>query len=259
MMMVMNKEQNRAERTERVCSAPFSTFAHRISLHQRSNFGSGSAVFLGSMPMKAMKATRPNCVNYNRCGRGAKGPRARFCTSCFRANAVLQGGKSSGNASASGSLGNAGNAGASGSLGNAGNASASGSLGNAGNASANRWKGGNVKKGRAKKSAGERSGVRRSAKKALVVKKKWLDLILAGLKTWEIRGRPTAKRGWIHLAESQAGGKLMGRALGEVSAAVQGGFQHPPQAPLCPQLGHGTIRHTLCLGPRRCREVREAV
>ena len=69
-----------------------------------------------------------------------------------------------------------------------------------------------MKKGRAKKSAGERSGVKRSAKKALVVKKKWLDLILAGLKTWEIRGRPTAKRGWIHLAESQAGGKLMGRA-----------------------------------------------
>ena len=39
-----------------------------------------------------------------------------------------------------------------------------------------------MKKGRAKKSAGERSGVKRSAKKALVVKKKWLDLILAGLK-----------------------------------------------------------------------------
>ena len=44
------------------------------------------------------------------------------------------------------------------------------------------------------------------------MKRKWLDLILAGFKTWEIRGRPTAKRGWIHLAESQAGGKLMGRA-----------------------------------------------
>ena len=68
-----------------------------------------------------------------------------------------------------------------------------------------------MKKGRIKKRAGKRSGVRRSAKRALVVKKKWLDLILAGRKTWEIRGSSTCKRGWIHLAESQAGGKLMGR------------------------------------------------
>ena len=63
-----------------------------------------------------------------------------------------------------------------------------------------------------KKRAGQRSGVRRSAKSALVVEKKWLDLILAGRKTWEIRGSSTSKRGQIHLAESQAGGKLMGRA-----------------------------------------------
>ena len=54
--------------------------------------------------------------------------------------------------------------------------------------------------------------MRRSAKRALIVKKKWLDLILAGQKKWEIRGSSTAKRGWIHFAESQAGGKLMGRA-----------------------------------------------
>ena len=66
--------------------------------------------------------------------------------------------------------------------------------------------------GKTKTTAGERSGVRRSAKQALVVKKKWLDLILVGRKTWEIRGTSTAKRGWIHFAESQAGGKLMGRA-----------------------------------------------
>ena len=63
-----------------------------------------------------------------------------------------------------------------------------------------------------KKSAGQRSGVRRSAKSALVVEKNGLDLILAGRKTWEIRGSSTSKRGQIHLAESQAGGKLMGRA-----------------------------------------------
>jgi len=75
---------------------------------------------------------------------------------------------------------------------------------------------GNVKKGKVKKDAckkaGMRSGLRRSATKALVVKKKWLDLILAGTKTWEIRGSSTSKRGWVHFAESQAGGKLRGRA-----------------------------------------------
>ena len=59
---------------------------------------------------------------------------------------------------------------------------------------------------------GKRSGIRRSATRALIVKKKWLDLIFAGRKTWEIRGNSTSKRGWIHFAESQAGGKLTGRA-----------------------------------------------
>ena len=44
------------------------------------------------------------------------------------------------------------------------------------------------------------------------MKKKRLDLILARQKKWEIRGSSTAKRGWIHFAESQAGGKLVGRA-----------------------------------------------
>ena len=54
--------------------------------------------------------------------------------------------------------------------------------------------------------------MKRSAKIALVVKKRWLDQILAGAKDWEIRGSSTARRGWIHFAESQAGGKLVGRA-----------------------------------------------
>ena len=54
--------------------------------------------------------------------------------------------------------------------------------------------------------------MKRSAKYALVVKKKWLDLILAGKKNWEIRGCSTKRRGWIHFAESLAGGKLAGRA-----------------------------------------------
>ena len=63
-----------------------------------------------------------------------------------------------------------------------------------------------------KRSAGRRSGKRRCAKYALVVKKKWLDKILSGEKTWEIRGCRTERRGWIHLAESHAGGKPVGRA-----------------------------------------------
>ena len=50
------------------------------------------------------------------------------------------------------------------------------------------------------------------AKSVLVVKKRWLDKILAGQKTWEIRQGPTAKRGWIHFAQSGSTGKLMGRA-----------------------------------------------
>ena len=179
-----------------------------------------------------MKAKRPNCANYNRCGRRARGPYARFCMSCFKANAAFKGSASSGNSrgnpgnagnsrgspgnagNASGSPGNAGNANAGGSLGNAGNASAGGSPGNAENASAggSPRNAGNAKRGKVKKSAGKRSGVRRSAKRALVVKKKWLDLVLEGRKTLEIRGSSTTKRGWIHFAESQAGGKLLGRA-----------------------------------------------
>ena len=85
------------------------------------------------------------CVNHKRCGNQAKGPRARYCAQCFRDNAARKGSLSSGNAKGKGSLGNAGN----------------------------------VQTGSVKKRAGERSGVRRSAKSALVVKKRWLDKILA--------------------------------------------------------------------------------
>ena len=192
---------------ERVCNGRF-RYTKRVGKLQRAVFhlcaerGSMFSVAIPPMFFRALQpfwpgpcsifcsmpteAPRPNCVNYNRCGRRAKGPRARFCTSCFRANAVLLGGASAGNTSANRWRG--------------------------GNTSADRrWLGGNTKKGRVKKQAGARSGVRRSAKKALVVKKQWLDLILAGRKTWEIRGSSTAKRGWIHLAESQAGGIFFSR------------------------------------------------
>ncbi len=59
---------------------------------------------------------------------------------------------------------------------------------------------------------GMRSGMRRTAKIALVIKRTWLKKIFAGEKDWEIRGRRTLRRGWIHLAESGAGGKLVGIA-----------------------------------------------
>ena len=54
--------------------------------------------------------------------------------------------------------------------------------------------------------------MKRCAKFALVVKQHWLDKIFAGEKDWEIRGCPSMRRGWIHLAQSKAGGTLAGRA-----------------------------------------------
>ncbi len=54
--------------------------------------------------------------------------------------------------------------------------------------------------------------MRRLTKIALVVKRPWLMKIFAGEKDWEIRGSRTLRRGWIHLAESGAGGKLVGSA-----------------------------------------------
>ena len=159
-----------------------------------------------------MKVMKPNCKNFRRCGRRARSIHAKFCEPCFKINAARTGRKSSGNTGAKGSIGNVGNSQAQGKSGNAGNLQ--GNPDNAGNPQARGKSGnaGNVKIGAVKKRAGKRSGVRRSAKRALVIKKKWLDLILDGRKTWEIRGSSTAKRGWVHLAESKAGGKLVGRA-----------------------------------------------
>jgi hypothetical protein len=39
----------------------------------------------------------------------------------------------------------------------------------------------------------------------LLIKKEPLAKILAGTKTWEIRGKTTARRGWIALIESKSG------------------------------------------------------
>ena len=54
--------------------------------------------------------------------------------------------------------------------------------------------------------------MKRKTKTVLVIKNPWLDMILDRKKTWEIRGTRTSKRGWIHLALSGAGGKILGRA-----------------------------------------------
>jgi hypothetical protein len=186
-----------------------------------------------TMPMKAMKKAGTMLGCRKKCGRKVKSTRAKLCQICFREQARETGARSTGNAAgnpgsagnaagnpgnagnvdATGTLGNAGNVDATGTLGHAGNVSATGTLGNAGNvdATGNPGNAGNQKKGPVKKRAGKRSGKKRSAKIALVVKQEWLNLILAGKKDWEIRGSNTTRRGWIHLAESRACGMLMGR------------------------------------------------
>jgi len=133
------------------------------------------------------KCSRPRCTN------DAVSIRAKFCTACFKKNASLTSSKRKVFGGGGGVFGNSGNT---------TTARGKGVLGN----------GGNTIAGRQKKSAGARSGLKRSAKFALVVKKHWLDKILAGEKTWEIRGSSTSRRGWIHLAQSKAGGTLVGRA-----------------------------------------------
>ena len=132
------------------------------------------------MAVKAANATgatlavTAKCANHKECSRQTNAPYAIYCVQCFRANAARKGSLSSGNFQGKGSTGNAGNSRGKGSLGNAGN----------------------VTKGRVKDMAGELSGLRRSAKSDLVVKREWPDLILARRKTWELRGGPTTRRGW---------------------------------------------------------------
>ena len=115
-----------------------------------------------------------------------------------------------GNSRAKGVVDNAGNS--RGNLDNADSSRAKGIVDNAGNSRGNPDNAGNINCGRQKKSAGRRSGVKRCAKFALVVKKYWLGKILAREKDWEIRSCSTARRGLIHFAQSKAGGTLVGRA-----------------------------------------------
>lgn len=74
--------------------------------------------------------------------------------------------------------------------------------------------------------AQKRSAMRRSTKVVLVVKNPWLDLILSGKKTWEIRGQHTQRRGKIHLALSGAGGRLFGQCHITESLPLEKGELH---------------------------------
>jgi len=143
-----------------------------LKSRQRATFKPLSS---SSVVMKAalnkIRRNFPNCRNFKKCGRKSKSQRATFCEPCFKARAAQSGARSAGNRT-----GNPGN-----------NGNRTGKTGNKGN----------TKKGIAKKRAGARSGVKRSSKVALVVKKRWLDKILAGEKDWEIRSSNTSRRGWI--------------------------------------------------------------
>lgn len=48
--------------------------------------------------------------------------------------------------------------------------------------------------------------------KALIIRGQWLNLILTGEKTWEMRSRPTKVTGWIGLIEAGTG-LIVGKAL----------------------------------------------
>ena len=160
--------------------------------------------------LKKSKRHFLNCSNFKKCGRKAISQRAKFCGPCFKAGAARSGARSGGNTKKGISKKKAGacsGGNRTGNPGNSGNIKKGISKKKAGALS-----GGNAKKGNSKKKAGARSGVKRSSKVALVVKKRWLNKILDGEKDWEIRSSNTSRRGWIHLAESKACGKLMGRA-----------------------------------------------
>jgi len=72
---------------------------------------------------------------------------------------------------------------------------------------------------------GTGSETRETGQTAITIKPKWLDLILMGKKTWEIRGCNCHKRGLVRLAESKeekvsSAGKITGEAIVEDSMEV---------------------------------------
>jgi hypothetical protein len=173
-----------------------------------------------------------------RCQQEVATPRSAFCSQCFRARCARAGGSSSGNTTAGLKKRRAGALGGKQSSGNgttglkkrkagkqssgngttglkkrkAGKQSSGNGITGLPKQRAGQQSSGNKTAGKQKRKAGIRSGKRRSATIALVVKPEWLEKIFAKEKDWEIRGSRTQRRGWIHLAQSRAGGKLVGRA-----------------------------------------------
>ena len=159
--------------------------------------------------MAAITILKPKCRNFDTCGNRTLSTRSTLCAPCFHARARLAGSRSSGNSH--GSPGNVGNCLGRGAPGNAGNSR--GAPGNAGNRLGRGAPGnaGNTSTGVHKRASGPRSGIKRSTDTALMVRQSWLDLILTGQKRWEIRGRATQHRGWIHLVQCKSG-MIQGRA-----------------------------------------------
>jgi len=133
-------------------------------------------------PLTLSLCVRMKCAT-RRCTQEAASLRARFCPKCFLNRSRQLGGLSSGNRM----------------------------KGRTKKLNGSRSSG-NMMKGRVKISAGKRSGLKRKARDVLVIKKPWLELILARKKIWEIRGSSTKKRCFIHLGLSGSGGCILGGA-----------------------------------------------
>ena len=134
------------------------------------------------------------------CDRQTASSRAKFCRQCFlesaRTNSLkrqsFRGGGVVGNKGGRGVVGNKGGRGV---VGNKGNTTARQSKVNA--AEKRKSFKGNTETGLSKRSAGKRSGLKSSAKHALVVKKRWLKKKLHGETDWETRSSRTRHRGWV--------------------------------------------------------------
>tara|TARA_R110002126_G_scaffold44153_6_gene126139 strand:+ start:117 stop:968 length:852 start_codon:yes stop_codon:yes gene_type:complete len=76
-----------------------------------------------------------------------------------------------------------------------------------------------------------------SIEKALVVREPWIDLILSGQKTWEMRGQRPSYRGWLGLIRKGSGhvaciGRLVdvGQTLSEDEMVAAFGYHRIPEA-----------------------------
>ena len=80
--------------------------------------------------------------------------------------------------------------------------------------------------------------------RALIVRKPWIDLILSGQKTWEMRSRKTHLTGWIGLIE-QGTGLIVGKAF------LTGGWRKPSEQELIDNM-HNHMVEDLSLLKKWC-------